>query len=196
MLNFGEDKSLNKIAGLIGRVIKVDQDTLHRDKLMFAKVLVEVCIDQNFPTEIQFMDEKWVVIHQAVENDWLPITCWLCKGIGHKQEACTRRNNQGKKRWLPKVVQPVRVTTMAQDVVVTKPIVPNSAISSPEHDGFVLATGFSRQKSTQLKYVSIGNKFHALEVDGNTDAHIEVLHNTVGLEIESGQEVITLGPDG
>ncbi|XP_056688039.1 uncharacterized protein [Spinacia oleracea] len=54
------DKSLAKIVSHFGTMIKVDQDTLNRDKLMFAKVLVEVDIDQKFPNVIQFLNKNGV----------------------------------------------------------------------------------------------------------------------------------------
>lgn len=45
-------------------VIKVDQATLHRDKLLFARVLVEATIDQPFPDYISFMNEVGIRVDQ------------------------------------------------------------------------------------------------------------------------------------
>lgn len=56
------EKSINKIAGMVGSVIKVDQATLNRDKLMFARVLVEVNIGQACPKSIQFQNEKGLIV--------------------------------------------------------------------------------------------------------------------------------------
>lgn len=53
-LEYWGEKSLYKIAGKIGKPINVDQATLKRDKLMCDKVLVDVHMDQQFPTTIQF----------------------------------------------------------------------------------------------------------------------------------------------
>lgn len=50
------DKSLTKIISQIGSMVKVDQATHNRDKLIFAKVLVEVDVDQKFPTLIHFVN--------------------------------------------------------------------------------------------------------------------------------------------
>lgn len=46
------------------KAVKVDQATHHRDKLLFVKVLVKVDIDQHFPSTIQFMNEKGIIMNQ------------------------------------------------------------------------------------------------------------------------------------
>ncbi|XP_056695400.1 uncharacterized protein [Spinacia oleracea] len=99
------DKSMFKIAGQVGTPIKVDQATMHRDKLMFTKILVDVKIDQHFPSVIQFVNEKGVIVDQKVTYDWLPHSCTNYKGIGHKAEVCKQAKKQPKtkKIWVQKV---------------------------------------------------------------------------------------------
>ncbi|XP_074293387.1 uncharacterized protein LOC141620408 [Silene latifolia] len=82
-LKFWGAKCLEKLASLIGKFVRIDDLTVECTLLGFARVLVEVEIDQKFPTRIDFEDELGKDIHVAVEYDWLPITCAKCKGIGH-----------------------------------------------------------------------------------------------------------------
>ena len=172
------EKSLKKIAGLVGTVIKVDQATQHRDKLLFAKVLVEVRIDQEFPELIQFLDEKGVIIDQRVEYDWLPISCSICKGMGHTMEKCHKRVNKGKKIWAPKRVQPTNTVTVVQP-----------KMQEPDADGFVLATRFNKHRSSQLKPIQTGNSFLAL--DDDDDIRVED-----DMESPLGQGVTSPSPNG
>ncbi|XP_074309059.1 uncharacterized protein LOC141643690 [Silene latifolia] len=90
-LKFWGAKCLEKLASLIGKFVRIDDLTVERTLLGFARVLVEVEIDQKFPTRIEFEDELGKDIHVAVEYDWLPITCDKCKGIGHAATMCRRK---------------------------------------------------------------------------------------------------------
>lgn len=51
------EMSLNKIVGQIGKVLKVNMATQNIVELMFAKVLVEVNIDQQYCDS--FLEREW-----------------------------------------------------------------------------------------------------------------------------------------
>lgn len=53
---------------------------------MFARVVVEVIMDQSFPEVIQFLDEKGCMIEQKATYDWLPTTCVIYHMVGHTKE--------------------------------------------------------------------------------------------------------------
>ncbi|XP_074315565.1 uncharacterized protein LOC141651766 [Silene latifolia] len=89
-LKFWGAKCLEKLASLIGKFVRVDDLTLDRTLLGFARVMVEVGIDQIFPEKINFLDELGQNVTVAVEYDWLPVTCTKCKGIGHKEAQCRK----------------------------------------------------------------------------------------------------------
>ena len=84
------EKRLFKIVGQVGKAIRVDQATKNRDKLMFAKVLVEANIGQLCPKQIQFVNEKGHIVDQLLEYDWLPILCSHCRGFGHESAHCSK----------------------------------------------------------------------------------------------------------
>ncbi|KAL9246090.1 hypothetical protein vseg_019669 [Gypsophila vaccaria] len=51
-------KSLPKITGLIGKYVKSDYATEERNKIGFARVMVELKIDQKLPETVTFKDEQ------------------------------------------------------------------------------------------------------------------------------------------
>ncbi|XP_074297834.1 uncharacterized protein LOC141628615 [Silene latifolia] len=94
---------LRKISGIVGAYIKSDEATQNRDFLGYARTMVEVNVDQEFPNEIGFFDENGKQHWLRVMYDWLPITCGKCKGMGHETAKC--RKGEGKpaaKVWKPK----------------------------------------------------------------------------------------------
>ncbi|KAK9681827.1 hypothetical protein RND81_10G030300 [Saponaria officinalis] len=96
---------LSKLAGLIGKFFWCDTFTSNQTFLGFAKVLVEVEMNQVFPRTLSFLDELGVFQEVVVEYDWLPVECRGCKAIGTTVEQC--RKNKSRMVWRPKVVAPV-----------------------------------------------------------------------------------------
>lgn len=93
-------KSLFKISGLIGKALKMDQATMKKDKLQYARVLIEVKLNQKLPELIRFINEKGVLIEQPVHFEWKPLHCEKCKGYGHAMDQCVRKT--GKRVWRAK----------------------------------------------------------------------------------------------
>ncbi|XP_019258689.1 PREDICTED: uncharacterized protein LOC109236904 [Nicotiana attenuata] len=79
--------ALTKIAGLIGKPLKVDRATTNKERLAFARVLVELSINQQYPKQVMFENE---VGENSKARD--------CRKL-HREEAETRRKQleQGEK---------------------------------------------------------------------------------------------------
>ncbi|XP_056690078.1 uncharacterized protein [Spinacia oleracea] len=104
-----------KIVAQIGKPIKRDQATTCRDKLQFARVMIDVPLTQELPEHVSFRDENGTMVRAPVFYEWKPTQCTKCKMMGHLQGDC----RQGRKRvWVRK--QPAIPTQIAQ---VTSPIV-------------------------------------------------------------------------
>ena len=56
-LKYWGKNSLNKLAGLIGKPIRTDRATAQKDILAYARILVGVSVDQEFPESISFMNQ-------------------------------------------------------------------------------------------------------------------------------------------
>ncbi|XP_056685651.1 uncharacterized protein [Spinacia oleracea] len=158
------EKSLFKIAGQVGhegnisfgQAIRVDQATKNRDKLMFAKILVEVTIGQHYPRIIQFVNEKGALMEKSVEYEWLPIECTHCRGIGNASHACSKNNPKQNKA--TKVIE-----EKANEQVIT----------TLDTEGFVKATSFGRQHYQQLKPVNTRNRFQTLGLNDDNDGEVD-----------------------
>ena len=61
------DRSLGKIAGRLGAMIKPDNATKNRERLQYARVMIETSVDHSFPLEISFNNEKQVVTRVEVK---------------------------------------------------------------------------------------------------------------------------------
>ncbi|XP_056685559.1 uncharacterized protein [Spinacia oleracea] len=143
-LKFWGVRSLSKIVGSIGKFLQADQATVHRDKLQFARVQIEVAVIQNLPDKVQFQDEHGKLKCINIGYEWKPIVCENCKLLGHLAEDC--RKKKGKKKWVDKVV--------SEDVV-AKPT-----------DEFVQATRTVQHRKETTTPVMVTNSFHVLDVLG------------------------------
>ncbi|XP_074289630.1 uncharacterized protein LOC141614781 [Silene latifolia] len=81
---------LPKIANLVGKYVKLDLDTQDKIRLSFARIMVEVPMDQQLPGKVKFLDESGTVVTVTVEYEWRPISCTSCKGIGHEAAQCRK----------------------------------------------------------------------------------------------------------
>ncbi|XP_074292264.1 uncharacterized protein LOC141619139 [Silene latifolia] len=87
-------KGLPKIAGLLGEFIKCDATTEERTSLGYARVMVELMVDQELPAQIAFNDEKGLIIRVDIEYEWRLVKFKKCQGMRHEMEHC-RKGNQG-----------------------------------------------------------------------------------------------------
>ncbi|XP_019254992.1 PREDICTED: uncharacterized protein LOC109233561 [Nicotiana attenuata] len=82
--------ALTKLAGLVGKPLKADRATTQKERLTFARVLVEVKPHQSYPNTIMFEDEKGRIVEQEVFYEWKPTLCEKCKNFGHEMNECRR----------------------------------------------------------------------------------------------------------
>ncbi|KAL2938348.1 Gag polyprotein [Bienertia sinuspersici] len=97
-------RALEKIVKPIGRLIRLDATIIKRDKLQYARVMVEVLIDQYFPNSVTFMNEKGCQVQAPIGYEWKPTKCDKCKKFGHHETACyySKEAPKTKKVWKTK----------------------------------------------------------------------------------------------
>ncbi|XP_019246318.1 PREDICTED: uncharacterized protein LOC109225967 [Nicotiana attenuata] len=93
--------SLTKIAELVGKPLKADRATTWKERMTFARVLVEVTLDQPYPQSIMFENEIGKIIEQRVHYEWKPTLCKECNNYGHEMVEC-RRHIQAEKQMAAK----------------------------------------------------------------------------------------------
>ncbi|XP_074315744.1 uncharacterized protein LOC141651956 [Silene latifolia] len=78
------------IAGLVGNFVRKDIATAEKKRLSYARVLVELKMDQHLPDKVQFLDETGNVVVVQVTYEWRPVSCEGCKGFGHDKQQCRK----------------------------------------------------------------------------------------------------------
>ncbi|XP_074278418.1 uncharacterized protein LOC141602008 [Silene latifolia] len=97
-------RCLPKIAGLVGNFVQLDEPTVDKVQLSYARDLVKLKMDQRLPDVVKFLDEHGKVVNVSVSYEWKPITCTSCKGIGHLATQCRKPGpKKGKKQGLGSV---------------------------------------------------------------------------------------------
>ncbi|KAL9236195.1 hypothetical protein vseg_010896 [Gypsophila vaccaria] len=111
-------KSLPKITGLVGNFVKTDQATEQKTRLGYARVMVEMSIEHSCPETLAFLDEKGSKQQIEVHYEWKPITCTLCKGMGHQAGDCRKKSQHKEKPKLKaQVWRPIIKPTQKEEVV-------------------------------------------------------------------------------
>lgn len=87
-VRYWSEKDLHSIAGYLGKVLKVDQATLTKSRLMYARVLVDMNVLEGFPEELFYSNEHDELIAQQVQYNWVPVWCTNCSQFGHIHSDC------------------------------------------------------------------------------------------------------------
>ncbi|XP_021852705.2 uncharacterized protein [Spinacia oleracea] len=164
------ERSLSKIVGKIGVLQKVDSATAKRDKLQFARVQVEVLVEQEFPDVIKFVNEKGMLVEVEVEYEWRPLVCSVCKIMGHDATKCKKGGNR--RVWVPRQ----QVVPTAAAVVTPAVAVPDLTVVASVSTEVVAADGgfhtvvhSSRRRTQGAPIIPTGNPFHVLTEENTMD---------------------------
>jgi len=81
--SFWSAHSISKIASVLGKPLYVDQRTEQMDMLTFARVCVEITVQQDIRESLKLeLRGKLVVVD--VEYEWRPLACMKCRIFGHE----------------------------------------------------------------------------------------------------------------
>ncbi|KAL9246158.1 hypothetical protein vseg_019730 [Gypsophila vaccaria] len=151
-LKYWGENCLIKIASEIGKVLKLDERTIQKTHLEFARVMVEMEINQELKYEIEFEDEFDQVDYIMVDYEWKPVSCKGCQGFGHQETECRRKLDPGTKQvWRPKAQQAVQVPEPV--VPVTQVPVPGPVVqrlATPVQGGSIIRPNVSYVESLGL----------------------------------------------
>ncbi|XP_010677748.1 uncharacterized protein LOC104893350 [Beta vulgaris subsp. vulgaris] len=154
------ERSLFKIAGQIWKPIKTDQTTQKRERLTFARNLVEASFSKVFPHQISFLNERNEVVQLDLIYDWKPENCEVCKSFGHVVENCrkvkSRQTWRQKKQNVPNVPGPSRQQQEPQ----------------VDRDGFRLVHNSTKKSPQRAAEVSTSNIFQILAEEEVTIGNI------------------------
>ncbi|KAL2929928.1 DNA polymerase I [Bienertia sinuspersici] len=93
-LQYWGEKTIFQLVSELGNPIKLDQVTAQKDKLQYARVLVDMVIDKPLSVDIALLNEKGLVVNQVVAHELKPVFCEKCKTYGHKAERCAKKDGR------------------------------------------------------------------------------------------------------
>lgn len=83
---------LNVIGSMIGSPICMDKFTTQRKRLSFARILVNVNVEEAKCREILLVGPDGKQFRQSVQFEWYPWVCDSCKIFGHSTAYCKRKS--------------------------------------------------------------------------------------------------------
>ena len=81
-------RALSLIGSRVGKPISTDKMTLTKERISFARVLVEVDVSSDIVSEVEIQLPTGVVYHQPVISEFTPKFCKRCKTFGHVEGTC------------------------------------------------------------------------------------------------------------
>ncbi|XP_020243171.1 uncharacterized protein LOC109821392 [Asparagus officinalis] len=103
-LNLWNAKSISKIASAVGRPITIDKLTANKQRLAYARVLVEVSMPSPLPDCITLKGPDGKLFNQKILYELKPRCCNQCKLVGHDTLYCKRFPRV--QRLVPKIAVP------------------------------------------------------------------------------------------
>ncbi|XP_009610985.1 uncharacterized protein [Nicotiana tomentosiformis] len=95
-IKYWGQNTLTKIAGMIGNPLKADRTTTQKERLQYARILVEVEPNQMYRDMVMFENECGVIIDKEVRYEWKPVFCKSCVNFGHDIRECRMQLRQTK----------------------------------------------------------------------------------------------------
>ncbi|XP_020261634.1 uncharacterized protein LOC109837705 [Asparagus officinalis] len=135
-LNLWSSIGISKVASLIGNPISTDKLTATRQRLSYARVLLEVKLPLKEPLPDQFNIQglDGTSYTQTVIYEFKPKWCSLCSKIGHDIEQCRRIKT--KKIWVPVIRQAAQVTAIPE-LVKESDVIPELDKETSVRQGYI-----------------------------------------------------------
>ncbi|KAK8661471.1 hypothetical protein V6N13_091073 [Hibiscus sabdariffa] len=119
----------NSAASALGIPLYMDNITTSKNRLVFAKVCVEVEADKVLPNYVNVELKDGSMASIRVEVPWMPSRCFHCKIFGHHNRVCPQQPVKPRVlevKWVPKrfVLEKVvpRVSTVASSGSEVNPV--------------------------------------------------------------------------
>jgi hypothetical protein len=186
-------RGLNWLACNIGKLICFDSNTVARDKLVYAKALIEISPHRPLPSSIPVQLAVGHVVEVRVRYGWVPDICTTCHSFGHIASACKHSAVSAAvpkiplprpplRKWVPKVQRPV--SPVPSDVSPVLPAEPELSLPlvdwvEPEHSWV--------DRSTRMRFNPVDNSFFRFVSDNLTDLrclYYRISDNSLVLDLD------------
>ncbi|GKV47886.1 hypothetical protein SLEP1_g54739 [Rubroshorea leprosula] len=156
-LDFDPDNlDIRKLASYVGVPIATDALTAKRQRVAYARMLVEMEITDTLPRVVPIIGPKGV-FQQPVVFEWEPIRCGKCRNLGHEERKCTAKE---KKVWVPK--------KLAEEQVV------NQIVGKKCIEGNDEVCGGEMQTATNLKQSTLSRSSGELIGERNEQSPVQL----------------------
>ncbi|KAG6506034.1 hypothetical protein ZIOFF_031349 [Zingiber officinale] len=146
-LEFWTKDILSRIGSILGKPLFCDLCTLRRNKLGWARILVDMRIAGAFPDSIILEDEFGAQFTQNIMYEWKSIPCSICKQFGHDKHLCPSALSKSKQVWKEKVKHLVIAT--ATNLVATNVVA--SVISNSACEIAAMSISFAKMAAVKGK---------------------------------------------
>ncbi|XP_038991297.1 uncharacterized protein LOC120114449 [Hibiscus syriacus] len=122
---------LSYIASGIGILISMDYVTALRTRLQFAKVCVEIDVNDEIPKQVEVVLQNGQSTSVFIEIPWLPPRCRKCKVFGHNDKNCLVKHSvipASNQVW--KIKESSNANSSHGEVVL--PLIPSTSDTSPK----------------------------------------------------------------
>ena len=92
-------EGLSRIASTVGSPLHADQMTASLKRLAYARICLEINIDDTLPTSLDLLLENGSSVEVRIEYGWIPKRCSICMGSDHPSKNCLKSARQ---IWVPK----------------------------------------------------------------------------------------------
>jgi len=99
-------RALSKIVSRVGKPITTDKMTLTKERLSFARVLVEVDVSAEIVSDVEIRLPTGVVYNQLVIHEFTPKFCKRCKTFGHVEGTCGKGSEGSRLPYVAKKKRP------------------------------------------------------------------------------------------
>lgn len=170
-LLYYDESVLLGLASVVGRPIKVDQNTLRVERGRFARVCVE--IDLSKPVVGKF----WLKDHwYRIEYEGLHPICSKCGCYGHLSRNCP---NQCSSATTLVIVTPLAESPTPETIPVPTPLNLTTVVVSYPKDQQGLQSSFDLDKDVHGEWLTVSRRKKASKVQPKKDAHFEGLRQSI-----------------
>ncbi|XP_058763744.1 uncharacterized protein LOC131637172 [Vicia villosa] len=89
-------QSLGKIGSTVGNPLFINECTVGKLRVSYARLLVEVDVTQKLCEEVTIKDHEGKIRQQKVEYEWRPKFCERCQRVGH---VCSTERKLAVRTW-------------------------------------------------------------------------------------------------
>jgi len=91
-VKFCGSENLSKIGSILGIPLMRDEYTRDKSMIKYARLLIDISLDGQFPDYIEFFNEHETLVRQQVVYEWKPIKCFHYKMFGHEESHCKKKH--------------------------------------------------------------------------------------------------------